>query len=265
MRGVVDASSAGAAVTIDDDQQVGDLGQREERRIEKGDDEQARAAEGERERLDPGDECFHRMSRTDSVTIHVPAHDRINCRDYTEPRAQPPLALLARRAGGGRGAIAAACTTRARPDAQPLRRARASRRRAAHRRQHHAGLAADRRGLAAAAAPAEHAAGAGRCVLSHRRVGRRDLDRCVRDRSRTRSRGSCCASTGSALAAASPAAVFALESERALPAVDADDRAAAARRCCALGVVAARTRRLAASERDARLRAAARSRSRSRA
>ena len=39
-----------------DDEEVGDLGQREERRIEEGDEEQAGCTQCEREALDPGDD-----------------------------------------------------------------------------------------------------------------------------------------------------------------------------------------------------------------
>ena len=116
----------------------------------------------------------------------------------------------------------------ARPDAHPLRRARASRRRAADLRQHHAGLAADRRGVAAAAASAQRAAHADRSHVSDRRVGRRDLRRVLRhrhgrdrmDRVRAhRISGGVRRSGGSVRA----------EPQHRLSAVDAADRAAAAR------------------------------------
>ena len=65
--------------------------------------------------------------------------------------------------------IAAVYYHRARSHAEPLRRTRPSRRRAPHHRQPDARLAADRRGVAAAAPPAECAAGAGGRVVPDRR------------------------------------------------------------------------------------------------
>ena len=62
----------------------------------------------------------------------------------------------------GASCAVAFCYATLGPDAQPLRRQGASGRRAAHSRQPDAGVGADRRGVAAAAASAEHAAGADR-------------------------------------------------------------------------------------------------------
>ena len=46
----------------DDEQKIGDAGQRQERRIEEGDEEQPRRTERQRERADAADDSPHRMS-----------------------------------------------------------------------------------------------------------------------------------------------------------------------------------------------------------
>ena len=98
----------------------------------------------------------------------------------------------------------------ARTHAQPLRREGASGRRAPRARQPDAGVLADRRRVAAAAAPAEPAACADRCLLSHRRLGRGDIHRVVRSRLSTPSRISCFASPALELRRRSSVALFAL-------------------------------------------------------
>ena len=45
-----------------DDEQIGDLGEREERRIEEGDDEEAGGAKGKRLSQDPADESTHTIN-----------------------------------------------------------------------------------------------------------------------------------------------------------------------------------------------------------
>ena len=89
-------------------------------------------------------------------------------------------------------------------------------------------MAADRRGVAAAAASAERAAGAGRrCSTAPAR--RRSRSRSPRSRSRpARSRGSFCALTGSRCGRRRRRRGVRAEPERAVPAGHADDRAAAA-------------------------------------
>ena len=46
-----------------DDEEVGDLGQRQERRIEEGDEEETRCAERQREGADSIDDFAHRINR----------------------------------------------------------------------------------------------------------------------------------------------------------------------------------------------------------
>ncbi len=108
------------------------------------------------------------------------------------------------------GHIRRGCVLACRPLAQPLRRQGAPRGRAPHLRQPDAKLGADRRGVAAAAARPQRAAGPDRLDVSHRRV-RRSRSRSCRLRSRSpASRRSCAPLTGSRTGAILAAALFAL-------------------------------------------------------
>ena len=120
-----------------------------------------------------------------------------------------PLPTLLARLAVVLGLVAVGWYASLGPDPRTLRREGAPRRLAAHPRQPDAGLGADRRGVAAAAAPAQHAAGADRSSLSHRRVRDRDVGALARAWRRRRSRRPCCALTASRAGATLAAALFA--------------------------------------------------------
>ena len=191
----------------EDQQQVVDLRQRQERRVERRDEEEAGGAQGSGDGLYPGEERLH-------------DHDRLS-------RLVVPRCLLVRRCRGARHRDRRGVALRGpRSHAQPLRRQGPPRRRPAHRRLAAAGLVADRRRVAAAPPSSQHGAGPGRRLVSHRRVRGRDL------------RGQLRARRGHARVAGAPGDGLArrrrrrrhragLAARRSLPAVDADDRAAA--------------------------------------
>ncbi len=155
-----------------DDEQIGDLGEGQKRRIKKGDNEQAGSADGGRKCLDPRERCFHRDELVPAAQSSSP------CADMTEPSEESiawPVALAAIAARLGHRRRARLLPRGA--DPQPLRREGASGRRSPRDRQPDAGLAADRRRVAPPAARAESAAGPDRRPLPHRRLGRRDFHR----------------------------------------------------------------------------------------
>ena len=112
--------------------------------------------------------------------------------------------------------------------AQPLRREGAPRRRAPRARQPDARVLPNRRGLAAAAASAESAARSNRLVVPHRRVRRGDLGAVVRA-GLLRDRAPGAARDRLARGRGNRRRDVRARSRRAVPAVDADDRAAAVR------------------------------------
>ena len=128
-----------------DDQEVVDFGKRQERRVEERDEEQAGAAQRDARSPEP--------TRRNAF---IDPECRLEAPCVTRRTADPAPGCIAARAACclARTAPRPLYYAHARPRAQPLRRARAPRRRAAHPRQPDAGLAADRRRLAAAAAPA---------------------------------------------------------------------------------------------------------------
>src|SRR5580765_2969298 len=89
-----------------DDQEIDDLRERQERGIKKSDNEQAGAADGDRERLDPRQYCFHLRdynTRLNEFNESALAPSSSHAPDMTEPPveiiAEPPRSPLALRIG----------------------------------------------------------------------------------------------------------------------------------------------------------------------